>query len=141
MDLDELYQDLLLDHHKNPRCYGKMESPDKQAEVHNPLCGDVINIELKLDGDVVSDFSYTGSGCLISQAGASLLSEVIIGKNLAEIAELSDTYDRMLKSSVPEEELECLGDLQALSGVKQFPARYKCAKLAFMALNKASKDE
>jgi nitrogen fixation NifU-like protein len=136
MDLKELYRDVILDHNKRPRNFGKLESSDAHADGHNPLCGDRLTVFLKMDGDRVEDIRFEGKGCAISTASASLMTEAIKGKDRADIGELFDKIHSMLtrQDAVAD---PSLGKLAALSGVREYPARVKCASLCWHTLNAA----
>ena len=136
MDLKELYRDVILDHNKRPRNFGKLESSDAHADGHNPLCGDRLTVFLKLDGDRVEDIRFEGKGCAISTASASLMTEAIKGKDRADIGQLFDKIHSMLtrQDAVAD---PSLGKLAALSGVREYPARVKCASLCWHTLNAA----
>jgi nitrogen fixation NifU-like protein len=132
-ELDELYRELILDHYRNPRNREPLESPAVVAEGYNPLCGDEVELRLNIDGDVISDVSFTGRGCSISQASGSMLTEAIKGKTVAQARALAALFTRMMTDPefVPEEDV---GDLEALQGVAKYPVRVKCATLAWHAL-------
>jgi nitrogen fixation protein NifU and related proteins len=136
MDLKELYRDVILDHNKRPRNFGKLESSDAHADGHNPLCGDRLTVFLKMDGDRVEDIRFEGKGCAISTASASLMTEAIKGKDRADIGALFDKIHSMLtrQDAVAD---PSLGKLAALSGVREYPARVKCASLCWHTLNAA----
>ena len=136
MDLKELYRDVILDHNKRPRNFGKLESSDAHADGHNPLCGDRLTVFLKMDGDRVEDIRFEGKGCAISTASASLMTEAIKGKDRADIGALFDRIHSMLtrQDAVAD---PSLGKLAALSGVREYPARVKCASLCWHTLNAA----
>jgi nitrogen fixation NifU-like protein len=136
MDLKELYRDVILDHNKRPRNFGKLESSDAHADGHNPLCGDRLTVFLKMDGDRVEDIRFEGKGCAISTATASLMTEAIKGKDRADIGALFDKIHSMLtrQDAVAD---PSLGKLAALSGVREYPARVKCASLCWHTLNAA----
>ena len=136
MELKDLYRDVILDHNKRPRNFGQLENPDARADGHNPLCGDRLTLSLKMNGDRVEDVRFEGKGCAISTASASLMTEAIKGKDLAAIDELFTKVHTLLteQSAVPSSDL---GKLAALSGVREFPARVKCASLCWHTLNAA----
>lgn len=135
MALEELYRELILDHYRSPRNRGELADADASVHLHNPLCGDEITLALAVEGDVIRDVRFAGQGCSISQASASMMTEAIKGRTLAEAADLLDRFTRMLRGELAPEQAE-LGDLEALSGVRQFPVRVKCALLAWEALDK-----
>jgi nitrogen fixation NifU-like protein len=136
MDLKELYRDVILDHNKNPRNFGKLEPADTSADGHNPLCGDRLTVFLKLDGDRVNDIRFEGKGCAISTASASLMTEAIKGKDKAQIGALFEKIHSLLtqQGAAPD---ASLGKLAALQGVREYPARVKCASLCWHTLNAA----
>jgi len=136
MDLKELYRDVILDHNKRPRNFGKLESSDAHADGHNPLCGDRLTVFLKMAGDRVEDIRFEGKGCAISTASASLMTEAIKGRDRADIGQLFDKIHSMLtrQDAVAD---PSLGKLAALSGVREYPARVKCASLCWHTLNAA----
>ncbi|HTV52303.1 MAG TPA: SUF system NifU family Fe-S cluster assembly protein [Steroidobacteraceae bacterium] len=136
MDLRDLYRDVILDHNRHPRNFGHLDTPDATAEGHNPLCGDRLTIQLKLSGDRVEDIRFEGKGCAISTASASLMSEAIKGKDRASIERLFHSVHALLTQSQATAGPE-LGKLAALSGVREFPARVKCASLCWHTLNAA----
>ncbi len=132
--IDDLYQEVILDHSKRPRNFGPMESPSATAEGFNPLCGDRLTLELKLDGNIVADARFKGAGCAISVASASLMTETLKGKTKAEAEQLFEKFHRMLTTDSAVGEI---GKLAVFSGVKEFPARVKCATLAWHTLHAA----
>jgi nitrogen fixation protein NifU and related proteins len=132
---DDLYQALILDHYRKPRNRGELPGADRSAELLNPLCGDEIAVEIKLDGARISDVRFHGHGCSISQASASMMTELIKGKDVSTATDLVKTFKgMMLGQGDPEALGEKIGDLVALHGVTQFPARIKCATLGWNAL-------
>ena len=138
-DLTELYQQVILDHSKSPRNFRKMEGANRTAQGHNPLCGDNVFLYLLMDGDVVKDVSFQGSGCAISKASASILTEAIRGKSRSDVKALFDKVHELVttgRNSSPE-----LGKLAVFAGVHKFPARVKCAILAWHALMAALKGD
>lgn len=136
MELKDLYRDVILDHNRNPRNFGKLEPASAHAEGHNPLCGDRLTLTLLLEEDRVKDVRFEGSGCAISTASASLMTEAVKGKSQAEIRQLFDKVHTLLtkQDAIPD---SSLGKLAALSGVREFPARVKCASLCWHTLNAA----
>lgn len=141
--LRELYQEVILDHNKSPRNFRKIEGADRTVEGFNPLCGDHYTIYLNMDGDVIRDVAFHGSGCAISKASASIMSVVLKGKTREEAERLFGTFHRLVRGEVhPDDSIESLGKLAAFAGVSEFPARVKCASLAWHALKAAleSKD-
>ncbi len=136
MSLEGLYQEIILDHYKSPRNQGKLENPDINIFESNPLCGDEICIHGKLDGGLVKDIRFEGKGCSISMASASMMTEVIKGHGADHAKKYIDGIKAMMHG---EEKLsdDELGDMEALKGVADFPARVKCALLAWTTLEKA----
>lgn len=135
-DLRELYQEVIFDHNRNPRNFGRPSQANREAEGYNPLCGDKVRVYLKVDNGVIVDAAFEGSGCAISTASASLMTEALKGKTEAEAAQLFDEFHGMVAGSGIHPEL---GKLEVLSGVREFPARIKCATLAWHTLNAALK--
>ena len=132
-EFDELYRELILDHYRNPRHSDPLVNADVVAEGYNPLCGDEVELRIDFKNGSVSDLSFGGRGCSISRASGSIMTELVIGKPVAEIRELSELFNKMMtepEAEVPEE----LGDLEALQGVAKFPIRVKCATLAWHTL-------
>ncbi len=130
MDLQELYQEIIVDHSKAPRNHGPLDGANRQADGDNPLCGDQITIYLDMDGDVVRDVRFEGKGCAISTAAASLFTEAVRGKTRDEVEALCASYLAMVKDSDALPDVDALGQLAALHGVSRFPMRVKCATLA-----------
>ena len=135
-ELDELYREIILDHYRNPRHRGSLSSPSASHEGLNPLCGDEVTVELLVDGGRIADVAYNGSGCSISQSSASMMTEAISGKTLEEVKRLSGDFRSMMRGD-DDVDPESLGDLEALSGVRKFPVRVKCATLAWHTLEEA----
>ena len=139
MDLKDLYQEIILDHGKNPRNLKKSDNFNKDAKGHNPLCGDKVHIYLKVDeNNKISDIAFEGSGCAISMASASIMTDLIKGKNEHEAKEIVEDFLGMIKEN-PQLETENLDEdektkLMSLSGVKQYPMRVKCATLSWHTL-------
>jgi nitrogen fixation protein NifU and related proteins len=137
MDLTELYRDVILDHNRRPRNFGPLESADAIAEGVNPLCGDRLTLRLNLEADQIEEIRFEGQGCAISTASASLMTEAVKGKSRGEALELFDRVHRLLTDdAAPSEDL---GKLAALSGVREYPARVKCASLCWHTLASALK--
>lgn len=138
MILDDLYQELILDHYKNPRNIGTIEDPDVHEHVKNPFCGDEIDLDIKLDPDKqgIESTKFRGEGCSLSQASASMLTELLQGKSLQEVREYIELFKRMVKGQTTPEEEEKLGDLQAFKGVSRFPVRIKCATLVWHTVSR-----
>ena len=140
-DLRELYQEVILDHNRSPRNFGRLEDPDFQADGYNPLCGDRLSIAVKVDDGVVTDVRFQGSGCAISQASASLMTEGIKGKTLDEARALFDRFRRLVSDQTAPVDDPTLGKLTVFAGVRDYPARVKCATLAWHTLRAALKGE
>ncbi|HYI12680.1 MAG TPA: SUF system NifU family Fe-S cluster assembly protein [Thermoanaerobaculia bacterium] len=136
-DLRELYQQVILDHNKNPRNFREMADATSRVEGYNPLCGDHYTIFLKTAGDKIDEVSFTGSGCAISKASASVMSSTVKGKSRDEAEQLFDTFHRLVTGDQSGLDAAELGRLAAFSGVSEFPARVKCATLAWHTLRNA----
>jgi len=139
-NLQDLYQEIILDHYRKPRNRGKLEGADRSIELKNPLCGDEIAVDVKLDGDVVRDVRFHGHGCSISQSSASMMTELLKGKTAAQARDRIALFIAMMRSEAgtPEELGERLGDVVALHGVpRNFAQRIKCASLAWKAAEMA----
>jgi len=136
MDLKDLYRDVILDHNRKPRNFGRLEDADAHADGHNPLCGDRLTVFLKMNGDRIEDVRFEGKGCAISTASASLMTEAIKGKDRAHVGELFNQVHTLLTQHDTAAD-PALGKLAALSGVREFPARVKCASLCWHTLNAA----
>jgi nitrogen fixation protein NifU and related proteins len=136
MDLKELYRDVILDHNRRPRNFGRLEAPARSARGHNPLCGDQLTVYALLDGEQLRELRFEGAGCAISVASASLMTEAVKGKTRTEVAHLFGTVHDLLTRPDAPAPAE-LGKLAALSGVREFPARVKCASLCWHTLNAA----
>jgi len=137
--VDDLYREVILEHFKSPRNKGELSSPNITAEGVNPLCGDQITIHALMDGDRIKDLKFQGHGCAISQSSASIMTQLIKGKSLAEAREITKAFKHMFgidvdKNSAPPLSPDDLGDLIALEGVKKFPVRIKCALLSWNTL-------
>jgi nitrogen fixation NifU-like protein len=135
-DLDDLYQELILEHYRRPRNYRRLAEANRSAEGFNPLCGDRLTLYLKVKDGVIEDATFEGSGCAISTASASLLTESVKGRTEDEAQALSRNFHGLVTQSDAEPRPE-LGKLQALAGVRQFPVRVKCATLAWHTLRAA----
>ena len=136
MDLADLYRDVIVDHNRRPRNFGRLDSATRSAEGDNPLCGDKLHVFLDVQDDVIRDIRFEGTGCAISTASASLMTEAVKGRSRTEVAELFDSVHRMLTrhDATPH---AGLGKLAALAGVREYPARVKCASLCWHTLNAA----
>jgi nitrogen fixation NifU-like protein len=137
MDLKDLYRDVIVDHNRNPRNFRPMPDADARAEGFNPLCGDRLTLYVKLDGDTIRDVAFQGSGCAISVASASLLTESVKGKTVPEAERLFASMHELLTRDDSTVDVSSLGKLGALSGVREFPARVKCASLCWHTLDAA----
>ena len=137
-DLRELYQELIIDHSKRPRNFKVLETADRKLEGYNPLCGDKVTVFLELEHDRVKNVSFQGSGCAISTASASVMTESVKGKTLAEVEALFEVFHQMVMGKPPAAgKAPELGKLAVFSGVSEFPARVKCATLAWHTLHAA----
>ncbi len=137
-DLRELYQEVILDHNKKPRNCRKIEEPTCHLEGYNPLCGDKCTVYLKLDDkEVIEDVSFEGSGCAISTASASLMTQSLKGKSKAEAENLFQRFHDLVTGKISEDNLDSLGKLAVFAGVRDFPARVKCATLAWHTFHSA----
>ncbi len=135
MELNDLYRDVILDHNRRPRNFGPLEPADASVEGFNPMCGDRLTLRLKLAADQIADIRFEGQGCAISTASASLMTEAVKGKTRTQALELFERVHRLLtEDTAPSDEL---GKLAALSGVREFPARVKCASLCWHTLASA----
>ncbi|MEE9451816.1 MAG: SUF system NifU family Fe-S cluster assembly protein [Gammaproteobacteria bacterium] len=134
----ELYQEVIIDHNRNPRNFYAMENASSHAEGYNPLCGDKLNLYLKIEHDTIVDASFTGEGCAISTASASIMIESLIGKTVSQAQAVFEQVHTMLTCDHCDE--SCLGKLAIFSGVKAYPARVKCATLAWHTLLAAIKN-
>lgn len=133
--LDSLYRAVILDHSASPRHKGELQT-GHVVDLNNPTCGDIIRLTIDFDGDKISDIAFTGHGCTISTASASMMTEAVIGKTKAEAENLASLFSDLITGKKDEEQAE-LGDAQFLSGISKFPARVKCATLSWNALKKA----
>jgi nitrogen fixation NifU-like protein len=137
-DLDDLYQQIILDHNRRPRNRGKLSTANRAAHGDNPSCGDQCSVFLRVDGDRIADISFEGEGCAISQASASVMTTRLKGKTAAEAQALFDEFHRVISTGQAPDELS---DLAAFAGVHAYPARIKCATLAWHAALDALKQE
>ena len=136
-NLDEIYNDLIMEHSMNSYNKRKIENPTKTQKGHNPSCGDEIELELKLNGNVIEDIAFTGQGCAISQSSTSIMADVLRGKTLEEASKIIKTFIDMIKrETTDEKELEKLEDAIAFKNVANMPARVKCALLAWHTIEK-----
>ena len=137
-DLEELYQEMVMEHNRRPRNFRRLEGADRTAEGFNPFCGDAIALDISLEGDVIADIGFEGSGCAISRASSSLMTDSVKGKSREETQDIFDAFHRMM-THAPEEssDADILGDLEMLAGVSEFPVRVKCATLSWHTLKAA----
>jgi nitrogen fixation protein NifU and related proteins len=135
--LNELYQNVILEHNRSPRNYRAMDDADGKAEGHNPMCGDQLTVWVRMDGDVIGDVSFRGAGCAISKASASLMTAAVKGKTRAEAEALFQRFHRLVTGGLQPGESETLGKLAVFSGVSEFPVRVKCASLSWHTLKAA----
>lgn len=134
--LDSLYMAVVADHSKSPHHHGVL--PDvEQLQLNNPTCGDVINLSVKFDGDVIEDIAFAGDGCTISTASSSMMTDAVIGKTKAEALELAEIFSLMIQGDHKDKDEDKLGEAKLLAGVSKFPQRIKCATLSWNALKKA----
>ncbi len=140
-NLDQLYRQVIMDHYKNPRNKGELADQDKMTiDMNNPTCGDRIQLQLQVEDGQIADAKFTGEGCSISMSSASMMTTAIKGQKVEDAMKMAQTFsEMMLGSDIDEEELE-LGDIEALQGVAKFPARIKCATLAWKAMEKGLKE-
>jgi len=137
-DLQDLYQDIIMDHNRRPRNFGPVEQPTHKKEGYNPLCGDQIELELKIVDEIVVDVGFTGVGCAISKSSASMMTEEIKGKTLEVVTSMFEQFRRMITVNNENDlDVDLLGDLEILQGVSRYPARIKCATLSWHTLNSA----
>ena len=139
--LDELYQQIILDHNKAPRNFGELADANRKAEGYNPLCGDRVTVYLTVEDGTIRDISFQGSGCAISTASASLMTEILKGKTEAETEDLFETFRGLVTGTTTESGSAKLGKLLAFQGVSEFPVRVKCATLVWHTLRAALQDK
>jgi nitrogen fixation NifU-like protein len=135
-DLSDLYQEVILDHNRRPRNFRAIDNPSRTQEGFNPLCGDRLTVYVRLDGDRIADVTFQGSGCAISKASASLMTDALKGKTVEEARALFDRFHAMVTSS-PDSPAPDLGKLSVLAGVREYPTRIKCASLAWHTMKAA----
>ena len=139
MDITDLYQEIILDHSKNPQNFGILDKYTCTAEGNNPLCGDSLTVYINVENNVISDVSYRARGCAISVASASIMSKTIKGKTLEEVSIIFDKFHRLcMGEDIEDDEMETL---QVLSGVSKFPTRVKCATMSWHAIKEATHSE
>ena len=137
-ELSDLYQEVILEHNKNPRNFREISDADQYADGKNPLCGDALRVYVAMDGDTITDVAFKGSGCAISKASASMMTQSVKGKTRAEAEHIFDEFHRMVTGVLDiETDENNLGKLKIFSGVLEFPARVKCASLSWHTLNAA----
>lgn len=141
INLDTLYRQVIMDHYKNPRNRGSFEEDTLTVEMNNPTCGDKIFLEFQLNGDVVEDVRFNGEGCSISLASASMMTEAIKGQSISQALEMSELFSQMMVGEEIDVEDFGVDDIEALQGVSNFPARIKCATLAWKAMEKVAKEQ
>lgn len=139
-ELRDLYQEVILDHNRSPRNFGHLDDANRRADGHNPLCGDRLDVTVKVVEGVVTDLRFEGSGCAISKASASLMTEAVKGKTIDEFHELFDYFHRLVTDETLSVDERALGKLAVFSGVRDYPARVKCAILAWHTLKSAVTD-
>ncbi len=137
--LSSLYQELILDHYRRPRNKGSLEGATHAVSLNNPLCGDEIDLQLRVDGDVIREVRFVGRGCSISQASASMMTQLVKDKSVPQAVALADRMGAMMRGDETAARDKALGDLRALAGVCKFPVRIKCALLPWNALTDAVK--
>jgi len=140
-DLRELYQEVILDHHKKPRNFRKLEGPCRHVEGYNPLCGDKVTVYVKVEDSVVKDVSFQGTGCAISMASASMMTESLKGKSLADAEAAFRNFHEMVTGNPDKVDQDKLGKLTVFTGVREFPMRVKCATLAWHTFHAAAEGE
>jgi|TARA_B100000470_G_scaffold128477_1_gene99427 nitrogen fixation NifU-like protein len=139
-ELRDLYQEVILDHNKHPHNFGELAGADRHADGFNPLCGDKLAVYVNLDGDMITDVRFEGSGCAISKASASLMTDSVKGKTLVETRELFDRFLNLVTDGDVADDGEALGKLAVFAGVRDYPTRVKCASLAWHTLRAAVED-
>ncbi len=139
-DLTDLYQEIVLDHNSKPRNFRKAEQANRSAEGFNPICGDRVLIYVEMEGDKIKDVAFQGTGCAISRASTSMMTEAVKGKSKAEAQRLFDLFHRQITSD-DDIDLDELGDLEAFSGIRDYPSRVKCVSLGWHTLRSALDDD
>ncbi|WP_064092883.1 Fe-S cluster assembly sulfur transfer protein SufU [Rossellomorea aquimaris] len=139
-NLDQLYRQVIMDHYKNPRNKGSIEDGSFTVDMNNPTCGDRIHLTLKVEDGIVQDAKFDGEGCSISMASASMMTQIVKGKEIEEALKLSKIFSDMMQGNDYDDDVD-LGDIEALQGVAKFPARIKCATLAWKAMEKGVQEE
>ena len=138
--LDNLYRQVILDHSSHPHHHGSLDASSQTIEMNNPTCGDVIELQLDIQDNIIKDIAFNGSGCSISTASASMMTDAVIGKSLTEAEQLAEDFSQLVQGNEVSDE-EKLGDAAMLGGVAKFPARIKCATLAWKALEQAMEND
>ncbi|MBP2076505.1 Fe-S cluster assembly sulfur transfer protein SufU [Oceanobacillus polygoni] len=140
-NLDTLYRQVIMDHYKNPRNRGQIEGDSLTIDMNNPTCGDRIQLQMQVENGIVKDAKFEGEGCSISMSSASMMTQAIKGKSLEQAVKMSRAFsEMMLGNEIDTEELD-MGDIEALQGVSKFPARIKCATLAWKAMEKGALED
>jgi nitrogen fixation NifU-like protein len=139
-NLDQLYRSVIMDHYKKPRNKGSIDGDSVTIDMNNPTCGDRIHLTLKINDGIVEEAKYDGEGCSISMSSASMMTEVVKGKKLEEALELAEIFSKMMLGEDYGDKYD-LGDVEALQGVSKFPARIKCATLAWKAMEKGVNEQ
>ncbi|MFC7064015.1 Fe-S cluster assembly sulfur transfer protein SufU [Halobacillus seohaensis] len=140
-NLDTLYRQVIMDHYKNPRNRGSVEGDHLTVDMNNPTCGDRIELQLQVNDGVVEDAKFDGEGCSISMSSASMMTQAIQGKSVDEVLKMSRIFSNMMLGNEVEDDTLDLGDIESLQGVSKFPARIKCATLAWKAMEKGVDEE
>ncbi|WP_079478338.1 Fe-S cluster assembly sulfur transfer protein SufU [Halobacillus salinus] len=140
-NLDTLYRQVIMDHYKNPRNRGAIEGDHMTVDMNNPTCGDRIQLQLQVEDGVVKDAKFDGEGCSISLSSASMMTQAIKGKPVDDALKMSEIFSELMQGNDVEDESIDLGDIEALQGVSKFPARIKCATLAWKAMEKGVDEE
>jgi len=142
-DLQDLYQSIILDHNRRPRNYGALEGATRRAEGRNPLCGDEVSVELAVEGDAIADVRFTATGCAVSRAAASIMTQAVKGKTVADAERLFTQFHELVtgKLTLTPQEARAMGEMAAFSGVSRFPIRVKCASMPWHTLQKALRAE
>ncbi len=139
--LNDLYQEIILDHNKKPRNFCELKEANRKAEGRNPLCGDQVTVYVKLEGNIVKEISFRGCGCAISTASASLMTEALKGKTLEEVRSMFDRFHNLVTGKTEAPDKDDLGKLKVFQGVSEYPVRVKCATLAWHTLQAALQEK
>lgn len=140
-NLDNLYRQVIMDHYKNPRNRGELQGDSLTINMNNPTCGDRIQLQMKVEDGKISDAKFVGEGCSISLSSASMMTQTVIGKTVEEALTISEIFSNIMQGKEYDEDKFDLGDIEALQGVCKFPARIKCATLAWKAMEKGLNSE